>query len=489
MANWKELVDREQVKLYLCTFLTEEEELENNINIDYMLDDWYAAKQENPLFKRLFKDSLTIEKEISYSIPFDRVKSNNDNYEIIKEYEEKIDNLSSMINTAILNKYNGNWDNFNDIMKTHKEFYFNSYCLMHNIIWILTDLKKSDKKVYTYDYEFYHIPNINLPPTKNNLKKMVLHSISSSKAIRKILKFYEIYNSYVNGQCIADVFEDIMYRRSVLLQSLQVKGTLVLSIDPMDFLTASDNKCRWTSCFTVMGNGEYKASTYSAMISPEIMICYLKDSLPYVWSTGYAFNNKQFSLNDKIWRAFVYSNDEILYVTKNYPFSSPAATGVIYQWCLENLDGDYTINTEANIKLGNDGGFMYNDCKDTDIFYLNNKYLETSQDINGYYCLSIGQAPRCLSCGQYLESAEYFICNDELNFNECCHCGYCSRENIYTDEYGYLCEECYNSLYGTCDSCGEEMPLEDLIYDEDTGELYCPDCYNQILEERDKIHD
>lgn len=483
MKNWNELVDREQVKKYLKNYLNFVE-TENELDINIMLDDWYKAKQKNELFKTLFKDSLTIEKEINYNIPFDRVKSNNDNYDMVESYKKKIERLYNMIEAAIGQKYNNDFDN---IFSEYKDIYFSFSGTMSYIRWILGDLKTSDKKVYHYDYEFYHIPNINLPHTKENLKKMVLHSISSSKAIRKILKFYGIYRDCINGECIADVYEDIIYRRSVLLQSLQVKGTLVLSIDPMDFLTASDNHCKWTSCFTVMGEGEYKASTYSAMISPEIMICYLKDDLPFVWSTCEVFNNKTFSCNDKIWRAFVYSNDEILYVTKNYPFASPAATNMIYQWCFDNLKDEYIVNTEAGVQLSNDDGFMYNDCSPKDTFYLNKNFLAKSN--TDTYCLCLGDSPRCLCCGEYLESAEYFVCNKELQLYECCQCGYRSRDNVYTDEYGYLCEDCYNQLYSCCDECGEDMLLEDLIYDEETGDLYCPDCYDKILKEREEAND
>lgn len=60
-------------------------------------------------------------------------------------------------------------------------------------------------------------------------------------------------------------------------------------------------------------------------------------------------------------------------------------------------------------------------------------------------------------------------------------CYYCGKE-ISTDEETYetndvtCCDNCYHERFITCDSCGDEICVEDSVYIEETGENLCGEC-------------
>ena len=66
--------------------------------------------------------------------------------------------------------------------------------------------------------------------------------------------------------------------------------------------------------------------------------------------------------------------------------------------------------------------------------------------------------------------------------NEVIHCYECEeelreRETIYCTRYGeYICENCRNAYYTTCDDCGELVLDENMIIVNNGNWCVCEDC-------------
>ena len=55
----------------------------------------------------------------------------------------------------------------------------------------------------------------------------------------------------------------------------------------------------------------------------------------------------------------------------------------------------------------------------------------------------------------------------------------------YTEEEHYYCPDCSDN-WRCCDKCGECYDVDELEYDEENDELYCKDCYEEILADREE---
>ena len=92
------------------------------------------------------------------------------------------------------------------------------------------------------------------------------------------------------------IFEQMRIKHSQILNKKRLKGTLCLSIHPLDYITISDNNCDWDSCMTWTGDdcpGEYRLGTLEMMNSPSVVVAYLDSKEPYhPLDDGRAWSNK-----------------------------------------------------------------------------------------------------------------------------------------------------------------------------------------------------
>jgi hypothetical protein len=69
-------------------------------------------------------------------------------------------------------------------------------------------------------------------------------------------------------------------------------------------------------------------------------------------------------------------------------------------------------------------------------------------------------------------------------------CGWCDvgmDEPYYLEGYdGHLCENCYNEHAVLCPECKCEIWNEHTKYDKETELIYCMECYDTIIEEREE---
>lgn len=121
---------------------------------------------------------------------------------------------------------------------------------------------------------------------------------------------------------------------STFLQSLYVKGRLVLSIDPLDYITMSVSKSGWSSCHHP--HGEYGTGPLSYMNDKATIIAYIEtvDPISVTVYDEEIGENITIKMPNKIWRQVVTINKSHDYILqlRQYPNSSE-----IYNSTVSNL--------------------------------------------------------------------------------------------------------------------------------------------------------
>lgn len=456
--KWLSMVNKEKIEEYMRYALTSNE---MPLKLpDFFWTDWADAKNSNSKFRELFKDSLKIKQKINFDLPLSQ-RSDEPEYKkmesIFNEIRDKI--FSFFISTRygkigvkrsdyvsncsdnIIQIY-GSSDIFSEILidclreiidgdnkiKPHQAGKYKAYQVQ---------IKVKDSNVYPWHWTYEYIEK-----DKEIFTFTLREGERANKAFKRLARLVNL------PQDIMTLFEQLEIARSMLIQTSKINATLVLSIDPEDFLTASDNSLNWDSCFSLIKNGCYKNGTYSAMVTPNLAIAYIESDKPFIPNQ----DKSKDTFSNKIWRAWVYIDDNILFVNKNYPFYSKAITSFLYNWLISTFSDIYVSSKDAELSLYTDS-FMYDDTSPSDLFYIKNDVIHEFST-KGYYDIDLSVAPRCLFCGDSLED----------NCREGLFCCYGCDDVI----------ECY--------SCGDLINRDDAYWIDDYP--YCPCCYEDEVEYR-----
>lgn len=234
-------------------------------------------------------------------------------------------------------------------------------------------------------------------------------------------------------------------------QSTKFKGTLCLSIHPMDYITMSDTPYGWTSCMSWGDDGEYKRGTMEMLSSPMCVVAYLKGSedLEGYW-------------NGKIWRELFMVTPEIILGVKGYPYHNEVVENYIMNWlkdlAKDNCGWEYINNEVVRCKRlhATDTEYgtlkwdltykaMYNDCYLEHPIYFAKNYVE-----EGLIELEPSGPAICIISGEDisdLECSEQFLAHPKhFGYVKCDRCGYWIDEyDVYhPDDNLTLCEGCYS---------------------------------------------
>ena len=103
---------------------------------------------------------------------------------------------------------------------------------------------------------------------------------------------------------------------SRIIQLSKVKGTLCLSIHPLDYLSVSENNNNWRSCHAL--DGEYRSGNLNYMIDNNTIVAYLKGK------EDVTIGNfpSDVPWNSKKWRSLIFMNDNqnLIALGRQYPF-------------------------------------------------------------------------------------------------------------------------------------------------------------------------
>ena len=450
--KWLSMVDKEKIERYMRDALPSNE---MPLKLpSFFWTDWADAKNSNSKFRELFKDSLKIKQKINFDLPISQ-RSNEPEY-------KKMENIFDEIRIKILSFFNSRGcgeiavkpsDYISNCSDNIIQIYGYSDTFSMILIECLHKIIDGDNKITPYQagkYKAYQIQ------TKTKEDDQTYKYIKKDKEIftfslregERANKAFKRLARLVNlPQNIMNLFEQLEIARSMLIQTSKMNATLVLSIDPKDFLTASDNSLNWDSCFSLTNEGSYKNGTYSAMVSPNLAIAYIESDRPFIPNQ----DRPEDTFSNKIWRAWVYIDDNIFFVNKNYPFYSETITSFLYNWLISTSSDIYVSSKDAKLSLHADS-FMYNDTSLDDLFYIKNNVINMFPSKEYYIELSV--APRCLFCGESLEDD--------------------SRDGLF------CCYDCDDIIY--CDVCGEEINRDDAYWIDDAPLCRC--CYEDEIEFR-----
>lgn len=274
----------------------------------------------------------------------------------------------------------------------------------------------------------------------NELK--IQNGCKISKIMGKIAKGYDLPG-----------YEEFRIAHSQALNQKILKGTLTLSIHPLDYITMSDNECGWGSCMSWRDWGEYRQGTVEMMNSPCVVVAYLA-ATDNMQMGGYEWNSKK-------WRELFVVSKDIIAGIKGYPYCNTNLEDEVLTWLKELAEKNWHYKYETNIcnlEMNDDRYGHVVEKEDisvefiTDIMYNDFYYQHRAilgEEVNSIY-LNYSGPSQCMCCGR--------------------------TDVCFTDSVDLACEECNDVVY--CASCGERISKYD-AYEVD-GEYYCSYCYSEL---------
>ena len=115
---------------------------------------------------------------------------------------------------------------------------------------------------------------------------------------------------------------------SSIINQNGVKGTLCLSIHPLDYLTLSDNCCDWSSCLSWMDNQCFSIGPIAAMNDAFVVVAYIKSKTDMEIGGGYEWNSKK-------WRQLYLVDQDLICGFKAYPFDNKKLDAACLDWLYE----------------------------------------------------------------------------------------------------------------------------------------------------------
>ena len=300
-----------------------------------------------------------------------------------------------------------------------------------------------------------------------------------------------------------DHYEEFRIKHSMALNDKILKGNLVLSILPMDFVTMSDNNSNWTSCMSWTDDGCYHLGTVEMMNSNNVICCYLEGSDSWTFDKN-ANNDELNTWNNKKWRTLLYLTKDIIMSGKNYPYYSEVLSkeciSVARNLAKENFNRTYThgierymdmihINSLNKINRNrnwasrySEDGFKHNIIFDTNAMYNdmlndnNYKYWCVRNKVERTKLISVsGKAP-CMCCNDnevlieaennYDDYNERFYNTGKVICDACYEKGECAWCRTYVGPHRLknineqpVCQTCAEKYFRVCPCCNKTYEI------------------------------
>lgn len=422
-------------------------------NVDYILRFW--DKEKVTLWKML-GEKFTISKDVTFKRSERQSRSDFEDclgywrigYKFIREYQDFTADKRNLETPESYYDALYKVSRFEDIMALRE----------------LTTFENLHSNIYTGD-------TFTITRSDDRQTLLVNKGAKISKLLGKLAKFFELSEAK---------YEEFRIAHSQFLNQDTIKGTLCLSIHPMDYITMSDNESGWDSCMNWRDEGDYRVGTVEMMNSPCILIAYLraKDDMEFGWG------EKLSHWNNKKWRQLYIVTKDLISDIRQYPWHNDELNGLCMKWIKDlataNLGWQYSnlCTYYNNFRDANYHNFclelsdepysidVYCDKMYNDVYSKNQKCFigieaphEIEIDYSGY--------SECVNCGKEISDINdtcMLLCDDCSNAMRCSCCG----DIIHNDDYYWidddtcLCYDCYTEKAGTCEDCGDAFYNEDL---------------------------
>lgn len=264
-----------------------------------------------------------------------------------------------------------------------------------------------------------------------------------SKCIGKILDLYDITPAEKDS---------VLIKFSMLIQGVKAKGSAVLSIDPVDYITMSENNSNWESCHSM--SGCFRTGPFAYLQDSSTTISYVKPKDDCVFTYG---DGKTLTYSNKNWRQIVLFSKELKYATqlRQYPYTSQANQSTVASIVMNILNAksglDYQIHSIDVCDMPRYFSTLH-ECTEEgeDLCYndLTNEAFKTA-----YWISEIGVEPTEEVLKEYCRAGEtaktgHYVsclcgCGDELYDSESLYRRFSHRHNDDYDNDYYDDEDYY----------------------------------------------
>ena len=420
---FEQLSDKDLIERYVDAYAGVERVNRNieQASLSRILRFWDEEKQT---LYRLLGNQFIIEKEIFYEKPIEEIE----------------DELSRSLGY-------GKMRNFCDIFYS----FSNDYRCEHD-----------DWNIYSNLNKLVSVPNLARNkfgddtfsiPLPDGKKLTVNHGCKPIRILAKIAQIFHL-----------EGFEEFRLEHSRILNQKRLKGTLCLSIHPLDYMTMSDNTYGWDSCMNWMNEGQYRMGTVEMMNSPYVVVAYLKgsDNLQF-------FNNEW---NSKKWRNLFIVKEDAICSVKGYPYINSTFDEILVEWLAElaytNMGWQYNKDTYTQ-KVDYDYFDIWDKETGELLAHLNFSTDVMYNDFNNN---------TKVSCKLGLNHPKT-IHTHYSGQTECMYCGQAVSIDDLEDEGCLICSDC--AYYLHCDNCGDTIEDEDDAYELD-GSTYCRYCWEEYAQ-------
>ena len=400
---------------------------ENRAPITEVLDKAWAT-EKYPLYKA-FGEQLILRKEVSITMPASEIHQEISNLTELRTLRDKMREIAPTVDPALC------WDNF--------------YGRRVNTVEIALEYLVEDSWALAENKYGYSDSIECLMPKGPSLKLE-----RGVKAVRFIGKVAEAYG-------FKEEFEAFRLAHSRILNTAKLKGTLCLSIHPLDYMTMSDNASGWQSCMSWRQRGCYRGGTVEMMNSPRVVVAYLESSTQMPIGNYNKWNNKK-------WRVLIVVDNDYITTVKDYPYHQEELCLLSTNWLVDiaNAAGANFSKAKMYLNDGDEGPFYIPDTdEELDIIYTTDvMYNDFCSDYphalaiaskeNRYKEIHYSGCSQCMWCGAikfvngYDEeqcAPEYLVCRNCGAPDTRCHeCGSWTYSSNTYDVQGYeICQYCY----------------------------------------------
>lgn len=177
-------------------------------------------------------------------------------------------------------------------------------------------------------------------------------------SVDKVIKTGSKVSKLIRELVPPNKYDEVCTEYSKVMQTKRMKGTLVLSIDPLDYLTASYNTLGWRSCYHPVDGGSRGA--WNAWANSDVaMIAYIKSNSNPTCN----FEHTGVFIDNKKWRTWVSILPNFVHINKGYPYQSTELNEAVFDFVSELLGKNYCSRTEKkpSSTMFIDTGKAYND--------------------------------------------------------------------------------------------------------------------------------
>lgn len=145
--------------------------------------------------------------------------------------------------------------------------------------------------------------------------------LPQGQIIPKGMKLLRAFKYFFEDKELLTTVQDAM---NLVISKCKFSGYLHLSVDPLDYLTISENNYGWRSCHAL--DGDYVAGNLEYMMDNATIICYIDDNTQvqlHSFPEGLKWNNKK-------WRMLLFCSEdgETIFAGRQYP--SPVLTDALW---------------------------------------------------------------------------------------------------------------------------------------------------------------